>query len=101
MTDELHDIVRWCARHEPWNVFEIHPAATRDFIARTRLGASGDIAIEDVMMLLLASEVEEILGRLAGELCFLLEFSKRGVREMLPALEDSAWQGPFRLATCH
>ncbi len=52
------------------------------------------------MVFLLATHVEEVLGRFPRKPRFFLEFPKRGVRELFPTLQYSAWQSPFRLATC-
>jgi len=42
-----------------------------------------------VMVFLLAANVEQVPGRLAQEPRLLLEFSKRGLRKMLTALQHA------------
>lgn len=100
LAHQLHDIVRRSGGEEARNVVQMDPAAPDDFITRARFGAIGDFAGKHVMVLLLATEVEEMLGRLAGELSLFLEFSKRGVRAMLTPLENPARQSPLGLTTC-
>jgi hypothetical protein len=52
------------------------------------------------MVLLFATKLEKVLGRLPGEPRFLLELPKRRVREMFPALEHSTRQNPLCLMPC-
>ena len=90
LTHELDDVIRRSAGHETRDVVEMNPAALRDFIAGTRFGAIRDFAGENVMVLLLAAEIEEMFGRFPGQPRFLLEFTKRGNCAVFPLLEDSA-----------
>jgi hypothetical protein len=98
LSHELDDIAGRRAGQKTGNVVQMNPAALGDFVVGPSLGVVWNIAGEDVMMFLLATEVEQKLGRLAGKTRFFLEFPKRGFRQMFAALEDAAWQRPLRLA---
>lgn len=62
LTHEFHDIGRRPARYEARDVIEVNPATPGYFITRASFGAIRDFAREHVMVLLLATEVEEMLG---------------------------------------
>lgn len=62
LTHELHDVGRRAARHEARDVVEVNPATPGYFVTRASFGAIRDFAGEHVMVLLLATEVEEMLG---------------------------------------
>jgi hypothetical protein len=62
LTYELDDIGRRPAGHEARNVIKMNPATPDYFVTRASFGAAGDFAGEHVMVLLLATEVEEVLG---------------------------------------
>lgn len=68
----------------------MNPAAPGDFVTRASFGAIRNLAGEHVVMLLFAAKVEEVLGRLAGQSRFFLEFPKRSVRAIFSTLEDPA-----------
>jgi hypothetical protein len=62
LTHKLHDVGRRAARHEARDVVEVNPATPGYFVTRASFGAIRDFAGEHVMVLLLATEVEEMLG---------------------------------------
>lgn len=95
-TRQPDDVGSGRAGQEPRNIFEVHPAASGNFVARTGLRAIRDIAMENVMVLFLAFEFEEVSGRLARKLGLFLELAKRCGREVFAALEDASRQSPFR-----
>jgi hypothetical protein len=62
LTHELHDFGRRPARHEAREVVEVNPATPGYFVARASFGMIRDFAVEHVMVLLLAKEIEEVPG---------------------------------------
>lgn len=79
----------------------MNPAASGYFVARVSLGTLGDITEKYVMMLLRSTILKQVLRRFARQACFLFEFPKGGVRQMLSAFEDPSRQSPFRLTSCN
>ena len=61
LTHEFHDVVRRPAGHKARDVVQVHPATPDYFVTRSSFGAIRDFAGENVMVLLLATEVEEVL----------------------------------------
>ena len=62
LTDKLHDIGCRPTGYEARDVVDVDPAAPGYFVTRARFGAIRDFAREHVMVLLLATEVEEVFG---------------------------------------
>lgn len=101
LIDQPHDIARGAARDQARDVVEVDPSTPGDLAARPRFGLPRYFAGKDVVVLLLAANVEQVPGRLAEEAGLLLELSKRGLRKLLTALQHAARQCPLRLTACY
>jgi hypothetical protein len=66
LTHQLDDIGGRPAGYQANDVVEVDPATFGDFVARASFRATRDFAGKHVMVLLLATEVEQMLGRLPG-----------------------------------
>ncbi len=97
VVDEPKNIVGRPAGDEARDVVEVNPSAPRYFAARPRLGLPRYFARKHVVVFLLAANVEQIPGCLAGEPGLFPEFSQRGFHEMLAALQHAARERPLRL----
>jgi hypothetical protein len=66
LTHELHDIGRRPAGRKAGDVVKVNPATLGNLVARASFGAIRNFTGKHVMVLLLATEVEEVFGRLPG-----------------------------------